>query len=78
MNKFIMAVIAATFALAMGGCAKEEGSMEKMGKSVDEAAEAVEKSADEAAASRYFSSPHTAYKSSRGVQRDTHFIIYTV
>ena len=33
--------------LTLGGCAKEEGPMEKMGKSVDEAAEKAEKAAED-------------------------------
>ena len=31
------------------GCAKEEGTMEKVGKSLDEAAESAEKAAEDAA-----------------------------
>jgi PBP1b-binding outer membrane lipoprotein LpoB len=49
MNKLYPLLMAATFTVALAGCAKEEGPMEKMGKGVDEAAESVEKSAEEAA-----------------------------
>ena len=33
--------------LTLGGCAKEEGPREKMGKSVDEAAEKADKAAED-------------------------------
>ena len=49
MNKLYPLLMAATFTVALAGCAKEEGPMEKMGKSVDEAAGSIEKSAEEAA-----------------------------
>lgn len=47
--KFRLALLAlfTASALTLGGCAKEEGPMEKMGKSVDEAAEKAEKAAED-------------------------------
>ncbi len=50
-NKIALLAIAATLTVAMAGCAKEEGPMEKMGKDLDEAAQSVEESAEEAAES---------------------------
>ena len=47
--KSIMLALIATLALAIAGCAKEEGTMEKVGKSLDEAAESAEKAAKDAA-----------------------------
>ena len=48
-NKITLFAIATTLTIAITGCAKEEGPMEKMGKSLDDAAHSVEKSAEEAA-----------------------------
>ncbi len=48
-NKTALLAIAATLTVAISGCAKEEGPMEKMGKGLDEAAQSVEESAEEAA-----------------------------
>ncbi len=48
-NKIALLAIAATLTMAITGCAKEEGPMEKMGKGLDEAAQSVEKSAEDAA-----------------------------
>lgn len=47
--KIALLALVTTLTLAMSGCAKEEGPMEKMGKSIDDAAESVEESAEEAA-----------------------------
>ncbi|MCB1701044.1 MAG: hypothetical protein H6985_04400 [Pseudomonadales bacterium] len=49
MKKLILMLTATAFALSIGGCAKEEGPMEKMGKSLDNAAESVGESAEDAA-----------------------------
>jgi hypothetical protein len=48
-NNIALLAIATTLTIAITGCAKEEGPMEKMGKSLDDAAHSVEKSAEEAA-----------------------------
>ncbi len=44
-----MLTLFAALTLTVSGCAKEEGPMEKMGKSLDEAAESVSDAAEEAA-----------------------------
>ena len=48
--KALMLTLFAALTLTVSGCAKEEGPMEKMGKSLDEAAESVSDAAEEAAA----------------------------
>jgi predicted small secreted protein len=49
MKTFLIALFAA-LTLSLAGCAKkEEGTMEKVGKSLDNAAEEVEKTAEDAA-----------------------------
>lgn len=48
-NRIALLAMATTLTLAMTGCAKEEGPMEKAGKSLDNAAQSVEESAEEAA-----------------------------
>lgn len=47
--KAVMFALITIFSFTTAGCAKEEGTMEKMGKSLDEAAESTEKAAKEAA-----------------------------
>lgn len=47
--KAILTAILAVLMLSAAGCAKEEGPMEKMGKSLDKAAHDVEEAAEEAA-----------------------------
>ncbi len=47
--KALMLTLFAALTLTVSGCAKEEGPMEKMGKSLDEAAESVSDAAEEAA-----------------------------
>ena len=47
--KAIILTLFATLTLTVAGCAKEEGPMEKMGKSLDEAADSVSEAAEEAA-----------------------------
>ena len=43
----LLAALVTVLALGMAGCAKEEGPMEKAGKSIDEAAEKVGDTAKE-------------------------------
>jgi predicted small secreted protein len=43
----LLAALVTVLALGMTGCAKEEGTMEKAGKSIDEAAEKVGDAAEE-------------------------------
>ena len=50
-TRIALLAIAAALTVAMTGCAKEEGPMEKMGKGLDDAAESVEESAEDAAES---------------------------
>ena len=48
--KALIFALLATLAFTTAGCAqKEEGTMEKVGKSLDEAADSVEKTAEDAA-----------------------------
>ena len=48
LKTMVLAILAA-LTLTVAGCAKEEGAMEKMGKSLDEAAEDVGEAAEDAA-----------------------------
>ncbi len=47
--KSLIIALFAAVTLTIVGCAKEEGTMEKVGKSLDEAAESAEKAAEDAA-----------------------------
>ena len=48
-SKLVITALLASLTLTMVGCAKEEGPMEKMGKSLDETAENVKDAAEDAA-----------------------------
>jgi len=47
--RLVITALLASLTLTMVGCAKEEGPMEKMGKSLDETAENVKDAAEDAA-----------------------------